>query len=86
VSLKLLGEEVGYFLNDVAYGGITYRMGDRRAAARSCFADRSGRLSFFDRRSTRSRARHQGRAAAGVVAGRHPRRLPAEGQPRASTG
>lgn len=48
VSLKLLGEEVGYFLNDVAYGGITYGWGPAGSGA-IVFADARGRLSFFDR-------------------------------------
>ena len=48
VSLKLLGEEVGYFLNNVAYGGITYGWGPVGSGA-IVFADERGRLSFFDR-------------------------------------
>jgi hypothetical protein len=48
VTLKLLGEEVGYFLNDVAYGGITYGWGPSGSGA-IVFADTRGRLSFFDR-------------------------------------
>jgi hypothetical protein len=48
VSLKLLGEEVGYFLNEVAYGGITYGWGPSGSGA-IVFADARGRLSFFDR-------------------------------------
>jgi hypothetical protein len=48
VSLKLLGEEVGYFLNNVAYGGITYGWGPTGSGA-IVFADARGRLSFFDR-------------------------------------
>ena len=48
VSLKLLGEEVGYFLNEVAYGGITYGWGPSGSGA-IVFSDARGRLSFFDR-------------------------------------
>jgi len=48
VSLKLLGEEVGYFLNEVAYGGITYGWGPPGSGA-IVFSDAKGRLSFFDR-------------------------------------
>jgi hypothetical protein len=48
VSLKLLGEEVGYFLNEVAYGGITYGWGPSGSGA-IVFSDAKGRLSFFDR-------------------------------------
>jgi hypothetical protein len=48
VSLKLLGEEVGYFLNDVAYGGITYGWGPAGSGL-LVFADAKGRLALFDR-------------------------------------
>jgi hypothetical protein len=48
VSLKLLGEEVGYFLNEVAYGGITYGWGPSGSGA-IVFSDAKGRLFFFDR-------------------------------------
>src|SRR5262245_23049223 len=47
VSLKLLGEEVGYFLNDVAYGGITFGWGPAGSGA-IVFADTKGRLSLLD--------------------------------------
>jgi hypothetical protein len=48
VSLKLLGEEVGYFLNDVAYGGITFGWGPQGSGV-LVFADAKGRLALLDR-------------------------------------
>ena len=48
VSLKLLGEEVGYFLNDVAYGGITFGWGPSGSGL-LVFADAKGRIALFDR-------------------------------------
>jgi hypothetical protein len=48
VSLKLLGEEVGYFLNAVAYGGITFGWGPP-GSGMLVFADAKGRLALFDR-------------------------------------
>ncbi len=48
VSLKLLGEEVGYFLNDVAYGGITFGWGPT-GSGMLVFVDAKGRVSLFDR-------------------------------------
>jgi WD40-like Beta Propeller Repeat len=48
VSLRLLGEEVGYFLNEVAYGGITFGWGPEGSGA-IAFADARGRIELLDR-------------------------------------
>lgn len=48
VSLKLFGEEVGYFLNEVAYGGITFGWGPQSSGL-LVFADAKGRLALIDR-------------------------------------
>jgi WD40 repeat protein len=48
VKLKLLGQEVGYFLNDVAFGGITFGWGPRGSGA-IAFVDEKGRVVLFDR-------------------------------------
>jgi len=48
VKLKLLGEEVGYFLNDVAYGGITFGWGPTGSGT-LVFVDDKGRVVLFDR-------------------------------------
>jgi hypothetical protein len=48
VKLKLLGQEVGYFLNDVAFGGITFGWGPAGSGA-IAFVDEKGRVALFDR-------------------------------------
>jgi hypothetical protein len=48
VSLRLLGEEVGYFLNEVAYGGITFGWGPEGSGT-IVFADARGRIELLDR-------------------------------------
>jgi len=48
VKLKLLGEEVGYFLNEVAFGGITFGWGPAGTGALA-FVDGKGRVVLFDR-------------------------------------
>lgn len=48
VKLKLLGQEVGYFLNDVAFGGITFGWGPAGSGA-IAFVDEKGRVGLFDR-------------------------------------
>jgi WD40 repeat protein len=48
VKLKLLGEEVGYFLNNVAFGGITFGWGPPGSGA-IVFVDDKGRVALFDR-------------------------------------
>jgi len=48
VKLTLLGEEVGYFLNDVAFGGITFGWGPAGSGALA-FIDAKGRLVLLDR-------------------------------------
>jgi hypothetical protein len=48
VKLKLLGQEVGYFLNDVAMAGFTYGWGPADSGA-IAFVDEKGRVVLFDR-------------------------------------
>jgi len=48
VKLKLLGQEVGYFLNDVAMAGVTYGWGPSGSGA-IAFVDDKGRVVLFDR-------------------------------------
>jgi hypothetical protein len=48
VKLKLLGQEVGYFLNNVAFGGITFGWGPSGSGA-IAFVDDKGRVVLFDR-------------------------------------
>src|SRR5436190_6888204 len=48
VKLKLLGQEVGYFLNDVAFGGVTFGWGPPASGA-IAFVDEKGRVGLFDR-------------------------------------
>jgi hypothetical protein len=46
--LKLLGEEIGYFLNEVAMAGATYGWGPAGSGA-IAFVDASGKVTLFDR-------------------------------------
>ncbi|HEV3139546.1 MAG TPA: hypothetical protein VGY57_03470, partial [Vicinamibacterales bacterium] len=46
--LTLLGEEIGYFLNEVAMAGATYGWGPPGSGA-IAFIDASGRVTLFDR-------------------------------------
>ena len=48
VKLKLLGQEVGYFLNDVAVAGLTFGWGPP-ATGTIAFVDEKGRVVLFDR-------------------------------------
>lgn len=48
VKLKLLGQEVGYFLNNVAFGGVTFGWGPTGSGA-IAFVDEKGRVGLFDR-------------------------------------
>jgi WD40-like Beta Propeller Repeat len=48
VTLKLLGQEVGYFLNDVAFGGVTFGWGPLGSSA-IAFVDDKGRVVLLDR-------------------------------------
>jgi len=48
VKLQLLGQEVGYFLNNVAFGGITFGWGPAGSGA-IAFVDDKGRVMLFDR-------------------------------------
>ena len=48
VKLKLLGEEIGYFFNDVAYGGLTFGWGPTASGALA-FVDDKGRVTLLDR-------------------------------------
>jgi WD40 repeat protein len=52
VKLKLLGQEVGYFLNNVAFGGITFGWGPSGSGA-IAFVDEKGRVGLFDREKHR---------------------------------
>jgi hypothetical protein len=47
-KLKLLGQEVGYFLNDVALAGMSYGWGPSGSGA-IVFVDDKGRVVLFDR-------------------------------------
>lgn len=56
VRLTLLGEEVGYFMNEVAMAGVTYGWGPSGSGA-IAYVDAKGQLFLFDRDKHKQRVR-----------------------------